>query len=345
MARLVTAVLVVAFAFTGISAPTSAEPSKAELNAARAKLQAMNERMDVLTEEYDRAMVELEETQAKLEDAQAEVDKASSAAQQARSALGERTAAAYEGGVTSRLDLILGAGSFTELSDRLEFLNRLAAKDSDAATQAEVTGQQAQWATDTYQRLKAQEQQQAAALQQKRDEIEKAAGEQQDLIQKLQEQYKAAMKAAREAEKEAAAEAAAAEASGGGGGEAEVTGPAPPVSSRASVAVAWAHKAVGAEYQWGAAGPDEFDCSGLTMWAWGHAGVSLPHSSAAQYGAVPHVSKSDLQPGDLLFFYSPISHVSIYIGGGQEIDASHEGVPVSIQTPNWGSFVGAGRPG
>src|SRR3990170_1048629 len=214
IARLVTAALVVAFAFTGISAP-AAEPSKAELNAARAKLQAMYERMDVLTEEYDRAVVELEETQAKLEGAQAEVDKASSAAQQARSALAERTAAAYEGGVTSRLDIILGAGSFTELSDRLEFLNRLAAKDSDPAAQTEVTGQQAQWATDTYQRLKAQEQQQAATLQQKRDEIERAAAQQQDLIQKLQEQYKAAMKAAREAEKEEAAETAAAEASSG----------------------------------------------------------------------------------------------------------------------------------
>jgi cell wall-associated NlpC family hydrolase len=83
------------------------------------------------------------------------------------------------------------------------------------------------------------------------------------------------------------------------------------------------------------------------MWAWAQVGVSLPHSSAAQYSAVPHVSKDQLQPGDLLFFYSPISHVGMYIGGGQMVHSSHPGVGVETTglTYYWKYFVGAGRPG
>ena len=88
-----------------------------------------------------------------------------------------------------------------------------------------------------------------------------------------------------------------------------------------------------------------FDCSGLTMYAWGAAGVGLPHQSRAQYASVPHVPSSAAQPGDLVFFYSPISHVGIYIGGGQMIDAPNSGAVVRVATVNWGNVVGVGRPG
>jgi cell wall-associated NlpC family hydrolase len=82
------------------------------------------------------------------------------------------------------------------------------------------------------------------------------------------------------------------------------------------------------------------------MWAWQHGGVSLPHNSQAQYAATARVDKSDLQPGDLVFFYSPISHVSLYIGGGRMIDASHPGASgaVQVKTVWWDDYVGAGRP-
>jgi cell wall-associated NlpC family hydrolase len=81
------------------------------------------------------------------------------------------------------------------------------------------------------------------------------------------------------------------------------------------------------------------------MWSWAHAGVSLPHSSAAQYASLPHVAREDLQAGDLLFFYSPISHVAMYVGGGRMIHSSHPGVPVGVVSVYWDSFVGAARPG
>ena len=117
-----------------------------------------------------------------------------------------------------------------------------------------------------------------------------------------------------------------------------------PASGRAAVAVKTAFAQLGDPYVWGAAGPGSFDCSGLTMYSWGAAGVSLPHSSSAQYSAVPHVSISNLQPGDLVFYYSPISHVGIYIGGGRVIDAPYPGLSVHISGLYSMPLVGAGRP-
>jgi cell wall-associated NlpC family hydrolase len=84
------------------------------------------------------------------------------------------------------------------------------------------------------------------------------------------------------------------------------------------------------------------------MWSWAHAGAALDHSSAMQYSEIAHVSVSHLEPGDLLFFYTPISHVGLYIGNNQMIHASHPGTVVGIQpldTYYWAVFVGAGRPG
>jgi cell wall-associated NlpC family hydrolase len=107
-----------------------------------------------------------------------------------------------------------------------------------------------------------------------------------------------------------------------------------------------AYSVIGTPYQFGGSSPETgFDCSGFTMWAWSHAGVSLPHSSAAQYAALPHVAREDLQPGDLVFFYSPISHVGIYVGGGRMIHSPHTGDVVRVVAVYWDSFVGAARPG
>jgi peptidoglycan DL-endopeptidase CwlO len=121
----------------------------------------------------------------------------------------------------------------------------------------------------------------------------------------------------------------------------------PAVSGRAKLAVDFAYAQLGEPYAWGAAGPGSWDCSGLTMMAWQQAGVSLPHSSAQQYGYGTHVSQSQLQPGDLVFFYSPISHVGIYIGGGKMIHAPRPGEVVKITSisSSYMPYVGATRPG
>ncbi len=118
-----------------------------------------------------------------------------------------------------------------------------------------------------------------------------------------------------------------------------------PASGRAAAAVKYALAQVGDAYVYGAAGPNAFDCSGLTMMAWAQAGVGLPHSSSAQYGSGPHVSAGSLRPGDLVFYYSPISHVAIYIGNGLIVHAAHPGAGVRVAGLYSMPYVGAVRPG
>jgi cell wall-associated NlpC family hydrolase len=119
-------------------------------------------------------------------------------------------------------------------------------------------------------------------------------------------------------------------------------------SSRAQAAVAYALSKVGHRYVAGADGPGTFDCSGLTMAAYRSAGVSLPHYSKAQYGATRHISRSELRPGDLLFYFGGgAHHVSMYIGGGMMVSASNprDGVEIIAAFGPWyGSrYSGAGR--
>lgn len=118
------------------------------------------------------------------------------------------------------------------------------------------------------------------------------------------------------------------------------------MSSLASVAVNAALGQQGVPYRYATSSPGvSFDCSGLTKYAWGKAGVYLPHQSRAQYASIPHVSQGNAQPGDLIFFYSPISHVSIYLGGGQHVHAPATGDVVKVGAVSWGKVTGVGRPG
>jgi peptidoglycan DL-endopeptidase CwlO len=100
---------------------------------------------------------------------------------------------------------------------------------------------------------------------------------------------------------------------------------------------------LGYPYIWGAAGPTSFDCSGLVMWAYQQVGISLPHFTVSQYNSGMHVSRSDLEPGDLVFFFPNISHVGMYIGNGMMIDAPNFGEDVKVQPIYWNEFVGAVR--
>jgi cell wall-associated NlpC family hydrolase len=118
----------------------------------------------------------------------------------------------------------------------------------------------------------------------------------------------------------------------------------------AAAAIDYACAQIGDSYQWGGNGPDEFDCSGLTQQSWAAGGVSIPRSSRDQYAALNKVSRSEIRPGDLVFFAasSSISHVGIAIGSGYMIDASREGKPVEIQSidreAQYLNYVGAARP-
>ena len=146
---------------------------------------------------------------------------------------------------------------------------------------------------------------------------------------------------------EAAAALAAARATarslGHGGSTASDNYPTPSIPAHGNV-VAYARSRIGCPYVWAASGPNAFDCSGLAMWCYGKVGISLPHSSSEQYHSGQHVSRKDLQPGDLVFFGSPIHHVGIYIGGGDMIEAPYTGARVRVASAFRGDYAGACRP-
>ena len=123
------------------------------------------------------------------------------------------------------------------------------------------------------------------------------------------------------------------------------SGPPPPQAPGANAALAYARAQLGKPYQWGGAGPDSFDCSGLVMMAWSQAGIDFPHLAQDQYDMTAREPLSDLVPGDLVFFGTPdnVYHVGIYIGNGNMIDAPETGENVSVSSIFWDNLLGAGR--
>ena len=333
------------------AAPSSAEPtSQADVAAAKAKIDDLNHQLEVVVEQYNAARVHLDQMRSKLAGAKHEMDQAQSDAATARTELGQRAAEAYTG-MGSQLDTLLGAQDFTQFSDRLEFMGALAQNDADLATKADSARQRAEWAAEQYNAAVAESQTQLDAVNGKRGEISGLLDQAQVLYEQTNQDYQQALAAQRAA---AAAQASLDNSAASTGGDTSAGGdtsgggssggsynPPPPNVTGAARAIDAAQQVIGATYVFGTAGPSTFDCSGLTSWAWAQAGVYLPHSSQAQYDSLPHVDPSQMQPGDLLFFYSPISHVALYMGGGMMIHARHPGPGGEVQV---GSVAGYGTP-
>jgi peptidoglycan DL-endopeptidase CwlO len=164
------------------------------------------------------------------------------------------------------------------------------------------------------------------------------------VLDKLTEQQRKLI----EQQEKAQAEAAARTAADGGAGKTPDTSAGDPGSesgsSKGQAAVAFAKRQLGKPYVFGAAGPNAYDCSGLTLSAWRAAGVSLSRTSQSQYRDGRSVAKSDLQPGDLVFYYSGISHVALYVGGGQIIHAPNSRSSVKYAPLDSMPYMGARRP-
>ena len=327
--RLPLAAVLVLSLLAGTNA-AQARPSHADLVSARAKLHALNDRESSLVEQYDQAQVALAQTQHKLDSAKAAMTQADAQAQAANRELSRRAGLAYMG-VGSEIDTIFGANNLSDLSDRLEFLNQIAGSDESVVTTARVSGQRAAWARADLQKAVAERRTILTRIAQNKSQLLSAIGQQKSLIDKIQKALQRPVYVPQPPQAPAPV---------------QQLGPAPPINGTgAAAAVSAAYSVIGTPYVYAGSSPSQgFDCSGLTMWAWAHGGVSLPHSSSMQYDAVPHVSKSDLQPGDLLFFYNPIHHVAIYVGGGMMIEAPHTGAYVQKVPIYWSEFVGAGRP-
>lgn len=116
-------------------------------------------------------------------------------------------------------------------------------------------------------------------------------------------------------------------------------------AGQAGAAVRFAYAQLGKRYRYGAEGPDAYDCSGLTSAAWGRAGVALPHNARRQQGTVHRVSRSELRPGDLVFYYRNVRHVGMYVGGGKIIHAPQHGEPVRVDNVDYQPVHSFGRPG
>jgi peptidoglycan DL-endopeptidase CwlO len=334
--RLSIAVLLVGSATIGAATLSSAAPSQEEVQQARERLDALSRDLDLMVEQYNQARLRLQEVQARLADVRAQAQRAQATADRAISSLNANAARAYRG-VGSQIAELFDSASLADFSDRLEFIGSMAQADSDLAVEAEAAQQEARWTADE---LKATAEERLGiveALAAKQDQIESRVAEARDLYEELDRKYHEALAA------QAAAQEAASSSSSVGGSP--IPPPPAPNANVAAVLQA-AYSMIGTPYQYGGSSPETgFDCSGFTMWAWSHAGVYLPHSSAAQYASLPQVAQSDLQPGDLVFFYSPISHVGMYVGGGSMIHSPTTGSVVSVVPIYWSSFVGAARPG
>jgi len=354
--RLVVAALLVLPALVASVSPSLAAPSKQDVEAAHQKLLAAQDHFAALNEQYNEAVYQLQQAQQHLADTLAMKKAAEAQASTARAALSKRAVQAYTD-MGSQYEALLSADSMSQFSDRLAFLGAITQNDANVASQADAAAQEAAWAAQEYNQA-------VSDLQQKSDQLQAQQQAAQNALENAR-QYAATTEANYnswyQAQQQALAAAAAAAAapptttsqptptppSSGGGGDNTYPTP-PPASSAAGTAVNAAKSVVGAPYVFGAAGPTSFDCSGLTMWAWAQAGVSLPHSALAQWSSLPKVSLDAVQPGDIIYYDNFGPHVAIYVGGGMIIHARHPGPGGQVQYSSMMGYdtpAGAVRPG
>ena len=351
--RLVVAVLfALPVVLSVLSLSSLAAPSAKDVEAAKQKLAGLEHDFEVLAEQYNDAKYRLALTERKLAETRSQREAAEAQARVAEGRLADRAVQAYLG-TGSQVDGLLGAESIGEFSDRLVFMGAVAEGDAQIARQAHNARQQAEWAADRFAETLAERKRQVGAIENQLDRLDSMIGEQASLYEQLNEDrqdylaYVEAQRAALAQAREQAAQDSPPDTTSDTGGSGGYT---PPVNaSAAQIAVSAALSVQGTQYVWGSADPSVgFDCSGLTSWAWAQAGVYIPHSSAAQYSSLPHVPLGSVQPGDLIFYYSPISHVALYIGGGQIVHARHPGPGGQVQVQSMYGYdnpVGAARPG
>lgn len=357
-----TSLIIPEFAF----AETAAE-KQAEADAVRNQLVGLQADLETAGENYYAALDEQESAQRSMEEQQVKIDETTKEIEGLQDRLSTRARSMYRSGSTTFIDFLLGASSFAEFTQNWELLNQINANDADLVDQTKAAREQLQAAKDEFARQEQIAAQKAVECKQIHDEVQVKVQNATDLMNSLdeearalleQEQAAAAAAAAAQQQAEAAAAAAAAGGNGGGdngggndggndggysdnqgggdgggggswGGGSTIVYPSGGGSAGDnSAAYSYACSRIGCPYEWGAEGPDAFDCSGLVTWAYRQLGIELPHQSESQMArATRVVSVSEARPGDVLWRYG---HVGIAGGYG--------GTPY-VHAPTFGAYV------
>jgi cell wall-associated NlpC family hydrolase len=323
----------------GVATAAQASPAT-DIAKVRAQVEKLQHEAEVASEDYNDTREQLKGLQVRVKAAEVRLQQSQAKVRATRKVVGQLAAETYRDGDMGSLELYLGdnpdallaqSGVVETLADRqVSAITRL--KDSQrklAADTADLGRQQAKIkaATDK--------------LSVTKKSVESKLAQNKAILARLTAaQRRALERASRDAVRQANGGG---DTSGPGGtlscGSVSINAP----TARVQRVIDFACAQLGKPYVWAADGPGSYDCSGLTMAAWAQGGVSLPHSSRMQAGYGTSVSRSNLQVGDLVFFYSPISHVGIYIGNGLMIHAPHTGDVVKI-APMHAQLTAATRP-
>jgi cell wall-associated NlpC family hydrolase len=309
---------------TLLSESANAAPAKPSISEVKAKIDTLNQQAEVATQKYDQAKEKTKTQRAKTNTLLAAVAQKTEQMNDTRRVLGQFASAQYRGGgIDPTVQLLLS-------DDPAGFLNQSHTLSQLTATQtAALKTFRSQQEQVSLQRTKATESlNQLTGAQQELATQKKAVKDKLAQAQKLLNSLTAAQRAKL------------ANASSSSTSDYTYTGPA---SGRAAAAIKFALAQRGKPYVWGATGPNSYDCSGLTQAAYRAAGVTIGRTTydQATYGVA--VSKANLQPGDLVFFYSGLSHVAIYLGDGKIVHAPHTGAVVEVAPLSWMPFATARR--
>lgn len=322
--RFLTLPLVAALSVAVVGAVGRADPPMTK-DQAKQKVAQINQQLGDMAEAFNKAKYDEDQAKSRESNLQAQIDSQQGKVDGLSEAVAEWAAAAYRGGRVSELTSLLETNSPQTFLDQMATLNHLSEQQRGNLNQ----------------------------LVKARRELEKQLTDAKTAVDKASQARAAAEqqlagKATLEAQRDSLITQYGLSSRSTDMGTPPDLGSAPPPSGSAAVAVEWAKKELGKPYEWGQDGPSSFDCSGLTEWAWGHAGVSLPHQSYEQAVSVHRISTSQLAAGDLVFFgssFSAIHHVGLYVGGGTMIHAPEPGESVKYAPVSAGGhLVAAGRP-
>ncbi|MEO3823449.1 NlpC/P60 family protein [Actinomadura sp. B10D3] len=306
--------------FAPVVAHAEPKPTRAQVQK---KLDKLAEQMDHKVEEFNQLNEKLKIAKKKYESASKASRQEQAAFEEQRSAIAKMAAAAYKNGDSADVTGFVGSNDPQAILDQAAVFSHLSQERSSQLTQFLATAQRLRreesQAKTAYDDVKAK----TKELREQKKKLDREVAKQKALLRRL----------------------GGGSSSGGGGGiGGTYTGPA---SGSARTALNFAYAQLGKPYSYGAEGPNSYDCSGLTMKAWGAAGVSITRTTNSQYAATKRVAKSNLQPGDLVFF-SSLGHVGLYVGGGKMIHAPRTGKNVEVVSITSGyylsNYYGAGRP-